>query len=39
MSAAALGAFLRAAHEIRDQGSFGYAAEAIPDAEASAFFR
>jgi len=39
LARAALGAFLRAAREIRDQGSFGYAAEAIPDAEASAFFR
>ncbi len=34
---AALGAFVRAAREVRDHGTFGYAADAIPDAEAAAF--
>lgn len=34
---AALGAFIRAATEVRDHGTFGYAADAIPDADAAAF--
>jgi len=34
---AALGAFVRAAKEVRDQGTFGYAVDAIPDAEAATF--
>jgi hypothetical protein len=32
---AALGAFVRAAREIREQGTFGFAAEALPYAEAN----
>lgn len=31
---AALGGFIRAASEVREQGTFGYAREALPDAEA-----
>ena len=34
---AALGALVRAAREVREEGTFGYAHDAIPDAEASAF--
>jgi 2-methylisocitrate lyase-like PEP mutase family enzyme len=34
---AALGAFIRAATEVRDHGTFGYAADAIADADAAAF--
>ena len=34
----AFGALRRAAREMLDQGSFGFAAEAIPDAELTAFF-
>lgn len=34
---AALGAFIRAAREVKDHGTFTYSADAIPDAEASAF--
>ena len=34
---AALGALIRAAEEVRDHGTFTYAAEAIPDPEAAAF--
>ena len=34
---AALGALVRAAREVREAGTFGYARDAIPDAEASAF--
>ncbi len=34
---AALGAFVRAAREVKENGTFGYSAEAIPDAEASAY--
>ncbi|HSM39607.1 MAG TPA: isocitrate lyase/phosphoenolpyruvate mutase family protein [Afifellaceae bacterium] len=34
---AALGAFVRAAKEVKDHGTFGYAADAIPDREAAAF--
>jgi len=33
----ALGAFLRAASEVKERGTFTYAAEAIPDREAAAF--
>ncbi|MFD1344728.1 isocitrate lyase/PEP mutase family protein [Litorisediminicola beolgyonensis] len=33
---AALGALMRAAREVRDAGTFGYAAEAMPDAEVAA---
>lgn len=34
---AALGAFVRAAREVKDHGTFTYSADAIPDAEASAY--
>jgi 2-methylisocitrate lyase-like PEP mutase family enzyme len=34
---AALGAFVRAAREVKEHGTFSYAADAIPDAEAAAF--
>lgn len=34
---AALGAFVRAAEEVREHGTFGYAADAIADAEAAAY--
>lgn len=34
---AALGALVRAAREVRGAGTFGYAREALPDAEARAF--
>lgn len=34
---AALGAFMRAVKEVREDGTFHYAADAIPDAEASDF--
>ena len=34
---AALGAFVRAAREVKDHGTFDYAFDAIPDAEAAAF--
>ena len=34
---AALGALVRAAREVKDHGTFDYAADAIPDAEAAAF--
>jgi 2-methylisocitrate lyase-like PEP mutase family enzyme len=34
---AALGAFVRAAREVKDHGTFDYATDAIPDAEAAAF--
>lgn len=36
LSRAALGAFMRAAQEVRDQGTFGYADDAIPGAQANA---
>ncbi|KAB2970807.1 isocitrate lyase/phosphoenolpyruvate mutase family protein [Zoogloea sp.] len=39
LARAALGAFLRAAREIRDEGSFGYADEAIPGPEINRLFR
>ena len=38
LSRAALGAFLRAAREIRERGSFAFAAEAAPFAELSRMF-
>lgn len=34
---AALGGFIRAAQEVKDHGTFTYAADAIPDADAAAF--
>jgi len=34
---AALGAFMRAATEVKENGTFSYAADAIPDAEASSY--
>ena len=34
---AALGAMIRAAREVRDLGTFSYAADALPDAEANAY--
>jgi len=34
---AALGAMIRAAREVREEGTFSYAADALPDAEANAF--
>lgn len=37
LSRAALGGFIRAAREIKDQGTFGFAAEALPFAEANDF--
>jgi 2-methylisocitrate lyase-like PEP mutase family enzyme len=36
LSRAALGGFLRAAREIKEQGTFTFAADAIPFAEVSA---
>lgn len=36
---AALGALVRAAREVKDHGTFTYAADALPDPEASAFMR
>ena len=36
---AALGAFVRAAREVREQGTFGFAADAIPGAEANRLMR
>lgn len=37
LARAALGGFIRAAREIKDHGTFGYAAEALSHAEATAF--
>jgi 2-methylisocitrate lyase-like PEP mutase family enzyme len=37
LSRAALGALVRAAREIREQGTFGFAADALPYAEANGF--
>jgi 2-methylisocitrate lyase-like PEP mutase family enzyme len=37
LARAALGAFVRAAREIKDKGTFTFAADAIPHAEAKAF--
>jgi len=37
LARAALGAFMRAATEIRDDGTFTYSADAIPDAEAGSY--
>jgi 2-methylisocitrate lyase-like PEP mutase family enzyme len=34
---AALGAFVRAAREVKDRGTFTYAADALPHAEAKAY--
>lgn len=39
LARAALGALIRAATEIRDQGTFTYAADAAPDAQISALMR
>ena len=39
LARAAYGAFLRAAHEIHDKGTFGFAGDAIPFAEINAMFR
>lgn len=36
---AALGAFIRAAHEVKDKGTFTYAAEAIPHVEVSSYMK
>ncbi len=36
---AALGGLLRAANEVREQGTFSYAVEALPDAEARRYMR
>ncbi len=38
LARAALGAFLRAAREVRERRSFGFAAEAVPFAELNALF-
>lgn len=38
LSRAALGAFLRAAREIREGGTFSYVSDALPSPEANAFF-
>ncbi|MGK9166161.1 isocitrate lyase/phosphoenolpyruvate mutase family protein [Inquilinus limosus] len=38
LARAALGGFLRAAREIRDRGSFGYADDAVPHKEINALF-
>jgi hypothetical protein len=35
LSPATLEAFVRGAREIREQGTFGFAAEALPDAKAN----
>ncbi len=37
LARAALGAFMRAAREVKEDGTFHYAADAIPDAEASRY--
>ncbi len=37
LARSALGAFMRAAEEIRDKGTFDYAKEAVPDAIASSY--
>ena len=39
LSRAALGGFIRAAREIKEHGSFGFAAEALPFAEANDFMQ
>ena len=39
LSRAALGGFVRAAREIKESGTFGFAAEALPFAEASGVMR
>jgi 2-methylisocitrate lyase-like PEP mutase family enzyme len=38
LSRAALGAFVRAAREIREDGTFSYVGDALPSAEANGFF-
>ncbi len=37
LACAALGAFVRAAREIKERGTFTYAADAIPHAEVNAY--
>jgi 2-methylisocitrate lyase-like PEP mutase family enzyme len=37
LARAALGAFVRAAREVKDQGTFSYAADAMPHAEATSY--
>ena len=37
LARAALGGFVRAAREIKERGTFTYAADAIPSAEVSAY--
>ena len=39
MARAALGAFIRAAREVKDKGTFTYAAEAIPHVEITAYMK
>ncbi len=39
LSRAALGGLVRAAHEIKESGTFGFAADALPSAEANGFMR
>jgi len=39
MARAALGAFLRAAHEVKDDGTFDYAADAAPFAEIAQYMK
>lgn len=39
LARAALGAFLRAAHELRDHGTFSYASQAVSAQEINALFR
>lgn len=39
LSRAALGGFIRAAREIKESGTFGFAADAMPSAEANGFMR
>jgi 2-methylisocitrate lyase-like PEP mutase family enzyme len=39
LSRAALGAFLRAAREMKEQGTFGFADEAVSYRDISALFR
>ena len=38
LSRAALGAFLRAARELREQGTFSFAADAVPYRDISSMF-
>jgi 2-methylisocitrate lyase-like PEP mutase family enzyme len=39
LSRAALGAFLRAAHEMRDHGTFGFAEDAVSYRDISGIFK